>query len=276
VKDRSRVDRREKLGQNTARKNAAIAHHRWEKKQDAIPEWSKRLFGPGRQLQNSPLTGRAAETIERYFPTQTKDDFTEEAFEPYEATVFNIATNILPEVHRELEVHYHWLQHDVTVILPVFIEIYLKTHPEYVSWTESEMTREYLRLIRDHLENFHQYADRRPEKRKIDIPGERASPAYLTSAAIALVAMCTPIKVDASEEMKKTKILEIQRLGISHHRAHVKAYIHMWIENVAKLREALRKIKREEALAREAKDRERRRWRLVPDDVVMMEVADAE
>lgn len=74
------------------------------------------------------MNGRAAETVERYFPTITEDDFVvEEPPKPYETTVQKIATNIL----RELYAHYHWLQHDVTVVLPVIIEIYLKTHPEY-------------------------------------------------------------------------------------------------------------------------------------------------
>jgi hypothetical protein len=51
---------------------------------------------------------------------------------------------------------------------------------------------------------------------------------------------------DASEE-KRAKIVEGQRLGISNHRTHVKACMHLWSDSVVKLRGKMRQAEKENA-----------------------------
>lgn len=61
------------------------------------------------------------------------------------------------------------------------------------------------------------------------------------------------------------EVVEIQRLGVGRHRDHIKKCLHVWREIVAGLREDARRGEREEARAREGREWERRKWRLVPD-----------
>lgn len=73
----------------------------------------------------------------------------------YPISILNIATQILPKVHRELNAHYCWLQHDVATTLPLDIETYRCNRPEYTIWSQPDLTKGYLRLIHEHLESFH-------------------------------------------------------------------------------------------------------------------------